>query len=33
MGGDFQKEFLHEIPVQKKIKEPRFSFTFRKHKY
>lgn len=31
MGGDFQKLYTHEIPVQKKIKEPRFSFTFRKH--
>jgi alkylated DNA repair dioxygenase AlkB len=32
MGGDFQNEFLHEIPIQKKIKETRYSFTFRKHK-
>ena len=32
MGGDFQKEFTHEIPVEKKIKEPRVSFTFRYHK-
>ena len=31
MAGDFQKEFTHEIPVQKKIKEVRYSFTFRKH--
>ena len=31
MGGNFQKEFLHEIPVQKKIKEYRYSFTFRRH--
>jgi len=31
MGGDFQKEFTHEIPIEKKIKEERFSFTFRKH--
>jgi alkylated DNA repair dioxygenase AlkB len=31
MGGNFQKEFLHEIPVQKKIKESRYSFTFRRH--
>jgi len=31
MRGDFQKEFTHEIPAEKKIKEPRFSFTFRKH--
>lgn len=32
MGGNFQKEFTHEIPVEKKIKDIRFSFTFRKHK-
>ena len=32
MGGDFQKEFTHEIPIQKKITEPRLSFTFRDHK-
>ena len=31
MDGNFQKEFLHEIPAQKKIKQPRYSFTFRKH--
>ena len=31
MAGDFQKEFKHGIPVQKKIIEPRISFTFRKH--
>ena len=31
MGGDFQSEFTHEIPVQKKIKGERISFTFRKH--
>jgi len=31
MGGDFQKEFKHGIPVEKKIKSPRWSFTFRKH--
>jgi alkylated DNA repair dioxygenase AlkB len=31
MGGDFQREFTHEIPVQKKIKESRYSFTFRRH--
>jgi alkylated DNA repair dioxygenase AlkB len=31
MGGDFQKLYTHEIPIQKKIKEPRISFTFRKH--
>lgn len=32
MGGDFQKVYTHEVPVQKKIKETRYSFTFRKHK-
>ena len=32
MGGDFQKEFTHEIPIEKKITTPRYSFTFRKHK-
>ena len=31
MGGDFQKEFTHEVPIQKKIKDARYSFTFRKH--
>jgi alkylated DNA repair dioxygenase AlkB len=31
MGGNFQKLYTHEIPIQKKIKEPRISFTFRKH--
>jgi alkylated DNA repair dioxygenase AlkB len=31
MGGNFQKEFTHEIPVEKKIKDSRISFTFRKH--
>ena len=31
MGGDFQKEFTHEVPIQKRIKEERISFTFRKH--
>ena len=31
MAGDFQKEFTHEIPAEKKIKEGRISFTFRKH--
>ena len=32
MGGDFQKEFTHEIPVEKKVKEGRVSFTFRYHR-
>ena len=31
MSGEFQKEFKHGIPVEKKVKEPRISFTFRKH--
>ena len=31
MVGDFQKEFTHEIPVEKKIKTERYSFTFRLH--
>ena len=31
MGGNFQKLYTHEIPMQKKIKESRISFTFRKH--
>ena len=31
MGGDFQKEFTHEIPKEKKIKDERYSFTLRNH--
>ncbi len=31
MNGDFQTEFTHEIPQEKKIKESRISFTFRYH--
>lgn len=31
MGGNFQKEFTHEVPVEKKVKDKRVSFTFRKH--
>lgn len=31
MGGDFQKEFTHEIPKATKITNTRYSFTFRKH--
>jgi len=31
MAGDFQREFTHEIPVEKRVREPRFSFTFRRH--
>jgi len=33
MGGEFQKEFTHSIPVEKKIKNERWSFTFRTHLY
>ena len=32
MGGDFQKEFTHEIPSTKKLVDIRYSFTFRHHK-
>ena len=31
MSGNFQKEYTHEIPIESKIKEERYSFTFRKH--
>lgn len=31
MAGDFQKEFTHEIPIEKKVKGVRYSFTFRRH--
>ena len=31
MRGEFQKEFTHEIPVEKKVQGVRYSFTFRKH--
>ena len=31
MGGDFQKEFTHEIPIDRTCVEERYSFTFRKH--
>lgn len=31
MEGNFQKEFTHEIPVQKKVDGMRISLTFRKH--
>jgi alkylated DNA repair dioxygenase AlkB len=31
MGGNFQQLYTHEIPIQKKIKTSRVSFTFRKH--
>lgn len=31
MSGNFQKNFTHEIPVEKKVRESRYSLTFRKH--
>jgi len=31
MGGDFQKEFTHGIPTEKKVKGSRYSLTFRTH--
>ena len=31
MGGFFQTLYTHEIPIQKKVKGYRYSFTFRKH--
>lgn len=31
MGGNFQELYTHEIPIEKKIKNERISFTFRKH--
>lgn len=31
MFGNFQNEFTHEIPQQKKIKNERYSFSFRIH--
>lgn len=31
MQGDFQKEFTHEIPVEKKRNGRRLSLTFRRH--
>ena len=31
MGGKFQSLYTHEIPIQKKVKDSRISFTFRKH--
>lgn len=32
MGGNFQSLYTHEIPKQIRRKNPRISFTFRKHK-
>ena len=31
MGGEFQREFTHEIPIEKKKHGIRYSFTFRHH--
>ena len=31
MTGKFQTEFTHEIPIEKRVKERRVSFTFRYH--
>lgn len=31
MEGEFQKEFTHEIPQEKKVKDERISLTFRHH--
>lgn len=31
MAGDFQKYYTHEVPIQRKVKDTRYSFTFRKH--
>ena len=31
MLGDFQQEFTHGIPVETKVTEGRYSFTFRSH--
>lgn len=31
MGGNFQQLYTHEVPIQKRIKTSRVSFTFRKH--
>jgi alkylated DNA repair dioxygenase AlkB len=31
MGGEFQREFTHEVPAEKKVKGMRISLTFRRH--
>jgi len=31
MQGQFQKDYKHEIPVEKKVKKERISLTFREH--
>jgi hypothetical protein len=30
MGGDFQNEYTHEIPIEPSVKQPRYSINFRK---
>jgi alkylated DNA repair dioxygenase AlkB len=32
MSGEFQREFVHEIPVERKVSSARYSLTFRRHK-
>ncbi len=32
MSPNFQKEYMHEIPKEKKVTKPRLSFTFRHHR-
>jgi hypothetical protein len=32
MSGDFQQKFTHGIPKQLRVKDPRWSFTFRSHR-
>lgn len=31
MAGEFQNEFIHEIPVQSRLNNPRISITMRRH--
>ena len=31
MCGNFQKEFTHEVPIQKTVRDERISLTFRRH--
>jgi len=31
MSGGFQNEFTYEIPIEKKVKDSRYSFIFRRH--
>lgn len=31
MEGDFQSEFVHEVPCRLRVREPRVSLTFRRH--